>query len=237
MDYNTSVLEKEKQLAAIEAVTYIQDQQTIGLGTGSTADYAIREIGALVQKGLTIKAVPTSHKSQLLAESFNIPIIDSNSVDYIDITIDGADEFNEDFVLIKGGGGSLLREKIVASITKKQIIIADSSKQVAQLGKEFRLPIEVIPFAYNSVKHQVEKLGATCLLRQREGKTFVTDESNWIIDADFGHIKDPYTLADSLDQLIGLVCHGLFINLTDILIVGTGSMSRTIFTTKANSHT
>lgn len=232
MDHIASALAKAKQLVAIEAVSYIQDQQIIGLGTGSTADYAIQEIGRLVQKGLNIKAVPTSHRSQLLAESYNIPIIDSNSVDYIDVTIDGADEFNEDLVLIKGGGGSLLREKIVASMTKKQIIIADSGKQVTQLGKAFRLPIEVIPFAYNSVKNQIQKLGASCMLRQRDGKTFVTDESNWIIDADFGHIKDPYTLSRSLDQLIGLVCHGLFINLADRVIVGNGETTQTILCTK-----
>lgn len=223
-----SIAEKEKQLAALAAVSYIQDQQVIGLGTGSTANYAIHEIGKLVQRGLQIKAIPTSTKTQLLAESLHIPIIDSNSVDYIDVTIDGADEFTSEMVLIKGGGGALLREKIVASMTRKLIIIADSSKQVAQLGLAFKLPIEVIPFASNSVCNQIKQLGGICSIRKKEGKAFVTDQGNWILDADFGHIKDPHSLSQSLNELVGLVCHGLFIDLADVIIVGEGDTTQTI---------
>ncbi|SFB36624.1 ribose-5-phosphate isomerase RpiA [Algoriphagus aquimarinus] len=224
----TSSSEKEKHLAAMKAVTYIKNGQVIGLGTGSTADYAIREIGKLVQKGLQIKAIPTSKKTQELAESLDIPIIDSNSVDYIDITIDGADEFNEDMVLIKGGGGALLREKIVASMTRKQIIVADSSKQVAKLGLAFKLPIEVIPFASNYVMNQVRGLGGTCDIRHQSGKIFVTEQGNWILDANFGHIKDPQSLSHSLNKISGLVCHGLFIDLADIVIIGRGNEEETI---------
>jgi len=228
METSSLAKDKEKQLAAIKAVTYIQNQQVIGLGSGSTANYAIREIGKLVQNGLQIKAIPTSKKTQVLAESFHIPIIDSNSVDYIDVTIDGADEFNDEMVLIKGGGGALLREKIVASMTRKQIIVADSSKPVAQLGLVFKLPIEVIPFACNYVMNQVRELGGTSSLRQKEDKTFVTDQGNWILDADFGHIQDPKSLSHSLNGIVGLVCHGLFIDLADIIIVGKGNTVETI---------
>lgn len=222
--------EKEKQSSAIEAVSYIQDQQVIGLGTGSTAFYAIQEIGRLVKNGLQIKAIPTSKTTQLLAESLNIPIIDSNSVDYIDVTIDGADEFNEDLVLIKGGGGALLREKIVASMTKKQIIIADSSKKVKQLGLALNLPVEVIPFASNAVKNQItDLLGGGCTIRQPEGKVFETDQGNWILDVNFGHIKEPRKLSDSLNEIVGIVCHGLFIDLLAMVIVGKKDNTKTIF--------
>ncbi|MEB2783956.1 ribose-5-phosphate isomerase RpiA [Algoriphagus persicinus] len=221
------IVKKEKQLAAIAAVSYIQDQQVIGLGTGSTTYYAIHEIGKLVKRGLQIKAIPTSIKTQQLAESLNIPLIDSNSVDYIDVTIDGADEFTEDMVLIKGGGGALLREKIVASMSRKLIIIADSSKQVTQLGLAFSLPIEVIPFGSNFVSNQIKELGGICIVRKKEGKAFVTDQGNWILDADFGHIQDPHYLSKSLNELVGIVCHGLFIGLADVIIVGEGNTTHT----------
>lgn len=227
-----SQLEIEKQSAAIKAVSYIQNQQVVGLGTGSTAYYAIQEIGRLVKDGLQIKAIPTSQATQALAESLNIPIIDSNSVDYIDVTIDGADEFNEDLVLIKGGGGALLKEKIVAAMTRKQIIIADSSKKVQQLGLAFNLPVEVIPFASNSVKNQIEKLGGTVTIRQRGESVFLTDQTNWILDVDFGHISDPRKLSNSLNEIVGVVCHGLFIDLTDLVIIGKGNRTQTILCSK-----
>lgn len=232
MDTTLSEIENEKQVAALAAVSYIKNGQVIGLGSGSTANCAIREIGRLVHNGLRIRAIPTSKKTQELAEFLNIPIVDSNSVDYIDVTIDGADEFNEDMVLIKGGGGALLREKIVASMTRKQIIIADSSKQVAQLGLAFKLPIEVIPFAANYVMNQVKVLGGISAIRIKSGKTFLSDQGNWILDADFGHIKDPRSLSQSLNEIVGLVCHGLFIDLADIIIEGKGDINRTLLNTK-----
>ncbi|WP_057935922.1 ribose-5-phosphate isomerase RpiA [Algoriphagus resistens] len=229
MEKVLAAIEKEKQLAASAAVAYIQDGQVIGLGTGSTANYAIREIGRLVQQGLQIRAIATSRKTQVLAESLHIPLIDSNGVDYIDLTIDGADEFNEDMVLIKGGGGALLREKIVASMTKKQIIIADSGKKVEQLGLNFKVPIEIIPFAGNYVINRLKEMGGIPSIRQLAGKTFVTDQGNWILDTDFGHIKDPRSLSQHLDEVVGLVCHGLFIDLTSQIIQGIDNSTQTIF--------
>ena len=228
MEKDSAKIEKEKQLAALAAVTYIQDGQVVGLGSGSTVYYAIQEIGKLVQNGLQIKAIPTSHKTQFLTESLNIPLIDSNSVDSIDVTIDGADEFNEDLVLIKGGGGALLREKIVASMTRKKIIIADSSKKTDKLGLKFKLPIEVIPFASNLVINQLKELGGIPKIRKQAGKEFLTDQGNWILDTDFGHIEDPYSLSLSLNEIVGLVCHGIFINLADIIVIGEDETTQTI---------
>lgn len=213
-------VEIEKQLAAAEAVKFIKDHQVVGLGTGSTAYYAINAIGEMVKNGLRIKAVPTSEKTKVLAASLQIPIIDINSVEAIDITIDGADEFTADLKLIKGGGGALLKEKIVASITTLEIIIADASKKVEQLGK-FKLPVEVVPFAAQYVRHQINLLNGIGTIRTLSNQIpFITDQGNYIIDADFGLISDPDVLAAKLNQIEGIVGHGLFINLADMIIMG-----------------
>lgn len=211
--------ENEKELAAKEAVKLVGNNQVVGLGTGSTAYYVIQEIGRLVKEGLQIRAIPTSDKTRVLAEQLNIPIIDINTVSSIDITIDGADEFTEGLQLIKGGGGALLREKIVASITKQEIIIADSSKLVKQLGK-FKVPVEVIPFAASHVQSQLQQLHGTAQIRMVDGKPFITDEGNYIMDTDFGLIADPVTLADAIKSISGVVDHGLFINLASKVIMG-----------------
>ncbi|MHC0442794.1 ribose-5-phosphate isomerase RpiA [Flavobacterium sp. 3-210] len=222
----TKDLEKEKQIAAKEAVKFITDNQIIGLGTGSTATYAILEIGKLVHDGLKIKAVPTSAKTRSLAASLNIPITDINSVNSVDITIDGADEFTEDLNLIKGGGGALYQEKNVASITKNLIIIADSSKKVDVLGK-FKLPVEVAPFAYDSVLNQIESIKGSGNIRMTLDKPFMTDQGNYIIDADFGLISNPVLLSNTLDDFKGIVGHGLFIGLTQRVIMGKGDATIT----------
>lgn len=214
-------LEKEKEIAALAAVEHIQDGQIVGLGTGSSSEYAIRAIGRKVEEGLKITGVPTSNRTAQLAESLQIPLADINTIDQIDITIDGADEFTTDLMLIKGGGGALLREKIVASLTRQQIIIADSSKLVEKLG-QFRLPIEVIPFATNYVLRQLEKLGGKAELRLVDQKPYRTDQGNYILDTDFGLIDHPDQLADKLNQIEGIACHGLFINLAERVIMGKG---------------
>jgi ribose 5-phosphate isomerase A len=211
--------EKEKQLAAKEAVKFIEDNQIVGLGTGSSANYAIKEIGEMVKNGLKILAVPTSNKTKLLAESFNIPLIEINSIASIDITIDGADEFTSDLFLIKGGGGALLKEKIVASITKEEIIIVDSTKKVEVLGK-FKLPVEVIPFASNYVLSQIQLIRGYGNIRFVSGKPFITDQGNYIIDTDFGLINNPVCLSDKLNSIEGIVAHGLFIKLAGKVIMG-----------------
>jgi ribose 5-phosphate isomerase A len=213
--------EKEKQVAAREAVKYLENNQVVGLGTGSSAYYAIVEIGEMVKNGFEIKGIPTSVKTKTLAESLHIPLMDIHSVHSIDVTIDGADEFTERLELIKGGGGALLREKIVASMTKQMIIITDSSKKVDRLGR-FRLPVEVIPFASEYVMKKLNDLKGTGHIRQNEDKPFLTDQGNFIIDADFGLIPDPADLAEKLNDIVGLVEHGLFIHLASMVIMGKG---------------
>jgi ribose 5-phosphate isomerase A len=214
--------ELEKELAAKEAVKAVQQNMIVGLGTGSTAKYVIIEIGKMVKDGLKIQCIPTSNQTAELATSYNIPLIDINTVDHIDVTIDGADEFTKEKMLIKGGGGALLREKIVASLTKEEIIIADASKKVDKLGK-FTLPIEVIPFALNYVQLQIAALQGKPNLRMIDGKAFLTDQQNYIIDADFGLIDNPPALAEKLNQIEGLVAHGLFIGLAARVIMGVGN--------------
>lgn len=210
--------ESEKKLAALEAVKYIRDGMTIGLGTGSTAFYAVGAIGDLVKQGMQIKAVPTSVQTKQLARSLHIPLVEINEVNEIDITIDGADEFTTNFELIKGGGGALLREKVVASLTKENIIIADSSKHVQKLGK-FKLPVEVIPFAMNYVISQLRGVGGEGVIRKKDNNIYMTDSKNYIIDVDFGLIGNPAKFANELDHITGIVEHGLFINLTQRIIM------------------
>lgn len=211
----------EKSLAAKAAVQLVKNNQVIGLGTGSTAAFAVYEIAQMVQNGLQVQAVATSEHTAALATSLGIPIIDINTVDQIDITIDGADEFTKELQLMKGGGGALLREKIVASLSTQVVIIADSSKLVDRLGK-FTLPIEIIPFASNYVLHQLKKIQGTGNIRTSAGKTFITDSGNYIMDTDFGLIENPQQLADTLNSIVGIVEHGLFINLATSVIMGSG---------------
>lgn len=211
-------LEEEKLLAAKEAVKLINDNQIIGLGTGSTAEYAVREIGKLVAESLKIKGVPTSNKTEELAKSLNIPLITLDEVNSIDLTIDGTDEFDANLNLIKGGGGALFKEKMVARLTEKEIIIADSSKKVETLGA-FRVPVEVVPIAVNFARKQIEKIGGASKIREKDGKIFITDAGNRILNADFGEISDANDLSDKLNSIEGVVCHGLFINLANMVIM------------------
>ena len=214
-------LKKEKELAAKEAVKYIENNQIIGLGTGSTAEFAIKEIGKMVENGLRIKGVPTSNASAELAKSLNIPLLSIDEVLAIDLTIDGADEFDEDLNLIKGGGGALFREKIVARLSEKVIIIADSSKKVETLGA-FKIPVEVVPMALNFVQRQIEELGATAKIREKNGDIFTTDAGNKILDTDFGLIENVRDVSFKLNNIEGVICHGLFIDLADEVIMANG---------------
>lgn len=223
----THDVEKEKYLAATEAVKFIRNNTVVGLGTGSTAVYAVKEIGNLVKNGLNIRAVPTSNKTKELAETLNIPLVDINDINAIDVTIDGADEFTSDLILIKGGGGALLKEKIVASVTNEEIIIADSSKKVDRLGK-FPLPIEVIPFAANYVMRKISEMNVLGKIRVKDNSSFITDEGNYIIDAVFGVITDPIKLSETLNGIEGVVAHGLFIKLAKKVIMGVGDTGTTV---------
>jgi len=209
----------EKQAAAREAVKYIRDNDIVGLGTGSTAYYAIVEVAELVKNGLKIKGVPTSEHTAALATSLGIELLEMDQVEFIDVTIDGADEFDEHLNLIKGGGGAHFREKIIASLTKKEIIIADAAKKVEKLGA-FKVPVEIVPMALNYVLKQMAKLNGTGLVRMKDGSAFITDNHNIIVDADFGLISDPAKLSDELNQIEGILAHGLFVNLAALVIMG-----------------
>jgi len=219
-----------KQLAAERAVTYIQDGMTVGLGTGSTAAYAIKKLGARVaNENLQIRAIATSQRSEEMARELNIPIISFEEIDQIDLTIDGADEVDEQLNLIKGGGGALLREKVVATSSRELIIIVDETKLVKRLGR-FPLPVEVVPFALTVVKRQLEQLDCTADLRMQGDKPYTTDNGNYILDCSFGEIKLPAQLHDAIKAITGVVDNGLFIQLAKTIIAGYNDGSIQIFT-------
>ena len=216
----TMTRDTEKEAAARSSLRFVKDGDVVGLGSGSTATYAVQFLGELVQQGLRIRAIPTSAQTSSLAKTYGIPIITFDEVDAIDITIDGADEVDPYLRLIKGHGGALLHEKVVASASRRLVIIVDSSKRVSVLGKS-ALPIEVIAFAEPIIRRRVEALGASVKLRQSDGAPFVTDEGHHILDCHFGQIDHPISLARTLSNMPGVVEHGLFIDLTDIVLVGT----------------
>jgi ribose 5-phosphate isomerase A len=203
----------EKLAAAKAAVKLVKNGDIVGLGTGTTATFAIKELGKLVADGLNIKAVASSIRTEELAKSLGIEVLNLGEISSIDISIDGADEFTEGLDLIKGGGGALFREKIVASLSKQAIIVTDSSKKVKKLGA-FTVPIEVIPLAYQYVFDQIIKLNGSGKKRTIGAENYITDNGNLIIDADFGLIEDPKSLSDALNKIDGLLAHGIFIGLT-----------------------
>ena len=218
----TASHDPEKKLAGEASLQYVADGQVVGLGTGSTAKFAIEALGRRVHEGLKIRGIPTSVRSRELAQQLGIPLTNFDEVQAIDVTIDGADEFDPDLNLIKGGGGALLREKIVASASKKLVIVTDSSKQVPVLGK-FPLPVEVIPFARALLVNEITALGAFVDLRlDATGKPYVTDEGHQILDCQFGTIADPPALAQRLSNMPGVVEHGLFIGMASVVILAKG---------------
>jgi ribose 5-phosphate isomerase A len=216
-------LEIEKEAAARAGLGYIRDGQIVGLGTGSTAAYFIRSLAERVKHGLRIRAIPTSARSSELAASLGIPLTSFDECQHIDVTVDGADEVDPQLRLIKGGGGALLREKIVASATDTFIVVADSSKCVPVLGK-FPLPVEVIKFSQALIAKNITALGADVVLRSKpDGKPYLTDENNYILDCHFGQIANPDTLARQLSAMPGVVEHGLFIDMAKIVLIANGS--------------
>ena len=211
----------EKQRSAEAACEYVKDGMIVGLGTGSTAEFAVKKIGELVRNGLSIRGIPTSDATKILAESEGIPLIDFSETMFIDLTIDGADEIDANLNMIKGGGAALLREKIVASASREEIIIVSGSKFVQQLGA-FPLPVEVIPFGWQVVFNQLESLQGNPELRLKQGQPSVTDQGNFIVDCHFRKIENPEQLEQHLNMIPGVVENGLFINLCTRMIMADG---------------
>ena len=223
-------LDHEKRAAAEAAVALVEDGMVVGLGTGSTAAHAVRALGArLSRDALKIRAVPTSEATRKLAESLGIPLIGLDEVDLIDLTIDGADEIDGQLRMIKGGGGALLREKLVAAASFHVAIIVDSSKTVDRLGA-FPLPVEALPFGVMTTSRAVAAIGhdfglppgGVKIRAGADGSPFITDQGNYILDLSFGRIADAAGLAQELDHITGIVEHGLFLDEAHRLFVGRG---------------
>jgi ribose 5-phosphate isomerase A len=215
--------DQEKEAAARAGLEFVKDGQVVGLGTGSTAAFFIKLLGEKVKSGLRVRGIPTSVRSRDLAESVGIPLTTLDECQEIAVTIDGADEVDPQLRLIKGGGGALLREKIVASATRQLVIVADATKQVQRLGK-FPLPVEVIRFSQALVAKRIAALGAVVRLRTGEaGQPYVTDENNHILDCHFGEIADADALARELSDMPGVVEHGLFIGMASVALLARGS--------------
>src|SRR5271170_4107549 len=214
--------ENEKELTGRAAAQMVRDGEVVGLGTGSTAYFTVIALGERVKAGLKIIGISTSVHTGDLARGIGIRLTTLDEHPEIDITIDGADEVNPQLQLIKGGGGALTREKVIATASKKMVVVADSSKVVPVLGK-FPLPVEVIAFARAVVERKIVSLGGSPKLRVKtDGSPYLTDNGNQILDCSFGQIVDPPALALTLSDTPGIVEHGLFIGLAKLALVGRG---------------
>jgi len=224
-----SPIDKAKFVAAKRAVDYVEDGMRVGLGTGSTAAWMVRCLGELVRDGgMKIKGVPTSSRTADLARQVGIEVISLDEAKWLDVTIDGADEYDVNLNLIKGGGGALLQEKIVATASDMMVVIADISKQVETLGA-YPLPVEVIPFGWQTTKALIEEtlvsldvLGNNVTLRLNGDTPFITDEGNYILDLHLNRIGNPRQFSLVINQIPGVVENGLFIDICDAVVIGYG---------------
>jgi ribose 5-phosphate isomerase A len=227
-------IDAQKRAAAARAVEFVRPGMRLGLGTGSTARHFVELLAERVRAGLDVIAVPTSEATRNDAERLGVPLTSLDATPELDLTVDGADEIAPDLTLIKGGGGALLREKIVASASARMVVIADESKWVSTLGR-FPLPVEVMPFGLAATRRAVEAAAAAAgcagpalLRRAKDGHAFVTDGGHWILDAALERIADPRSLADRLDAIAGVVEHGLFIGLAQAAVVAGASGVRVV---------
>jgi ribose 5-phosphate isomerase A len=227
-------IEAEKRAAAARALEFVRPGMRLGLGTGSTAKYFVEFLAERVRAGLDVIAVPTSEATRSAAERLGVPLTSLDETPELDLTVDGADEIASDLSLIKGGGGALLREKIVATASARLIVIADESKWVSALGR-FPLPVEVVPFGLAATRKAVELAAAAAgcpgpalLRRARDGHAFVTDGGHWILDAALERIADPKSLAGRLDGIAGVVEHGLFVGLAHAAVIAGSNGVRVV---------
>jgi ribose 5-phosphate isomerase A len=214
-----SNIDLKKKAVGEKAVEYIQDGMTIGLGSGTTVYWMMKKLGELINKGLNVRGVPSSLRTEGWAKEFGIPLVYFSEVSKLDLAIDGADEVDTEFNLIKGGGGSLLREKLVNDAADQLIIVVDESKLVQKLGA-FPLPVEVVTFGWENTVRKISTLDCTPKLRMKDGEVFVSNNGNYIVDCEFTSISDPATLHQQLKLILGVVETGLFINMTDKVVVG-----------------
>lgn len=222
-------LDSLKKAAAFRAVEFIRDGMVVGLGTGTTAKHMIIALGDKVRSGMKLRGVPTSTETAALATQAGIPLIDSENRWEIDVAIDGADQVDPDFNLIKGGGGALLKEKIVAASAKQFIVMVDYTKQASVLGGSFPLPIEVIPFGWGGTARKIEALTSSCVvLRERNGVPLKTENCHIIVDVHINRIDQPGELETALNLIPGVVETGLFVGRTHVLIIGTPQGVRTL---------
>lgn len=220
-----------KQRAGEAALQYVRDGMVVGLGTGSTAKFFIQAVGSALRTGnlRNVRGVPTSVYSERLARESGLPVVTFSQIQNIDITVDGADEVTADLMLIKGLGGALLREKLVAQNSKRLIIIVDQSKLVEKLGTRTALPVEVTPFGHEANARFLATLGCTPVLRRHpDGAIYLTDNGNYILDCKFPVISDPHALDRKLADRAGVVESGLFLNMADAAIVADDNSVRTI---------
>ncbi len=231
----TSVdLDHLKKAAALKASEFVRSGMVVGLGTGSTAKHLLVALGEQVKAGMKLRGVPTSQETAALAKQAGIPLIDAENRWEIDVAIDGADQVDPHFNLIKGGGGALLKEKIVAASAKQFIVMVDHSKQVPVLGGSFPLPIEVIPFGWGSTAREIEALTKSrVVLRERNGAPFRTEAGNLIVDVHIDRISQPGDLETALNLIPGVVETGLFVGRTNVLVVGTPQGVHTLHVPKA----
>ncbi len=229
MTGNLSPIDKAKYIAAKRALDHVEDGMRLGLGTGSTAAWMVRLLGDMVRdEGLRVTGVPTSARTAELAGQVGVPVATLDEVRWLDLTIDGADEVDRDLNLIKGGGGALLQEKIVATASDQMIVITDASKTVEGLGA-FPLPVEVVRFGWQTTKGLIEEtlesldvMGRATSLRLNRDRPFVTDEGHYILDLHLHRIGNPRQLSLVLNQIPGVVENGLFLDICDVLVIGHG---------------
>jgi len=227
-------VDAQKRAAAARALEFVRPGMRLGLGSGSTAKHFVELLAERVRTGLDVIAVPTSDATRSDAERLGVPLTSLDETPQLDLTVDGADEIAHDLSLIKGGGGALLHEKIVASASARMIVIADESKWVSALGR-FPLPVEVVPFGLGATRRAIEAAavaagcaGPALLRRAKDGHAFVTDSRHWILDAAFERIADPRSLAERLDGIAGVVEHGLFIGLAHAAVLASSSGVRVV---------
>ena len=218
---------EQKRIAGQKATEYIKDGMILGLGTGSTAYYMIKKVGELVQNGMNLKAVATSKSTENLAKELHIPLVEIDEIDKIDLCIDGVDEIDKDFNAIKGGGGALFREKIVANLANEVIWIMDDSKLVDSIGG-FPLPIEVLPYGYTQVIRKLKEYSFNPKIRMKDSNIFVTDNGNYIVDLHIGKPMDITDIYNKVNGITGVLEIGLFINMCNRIIVATDRGTKVI---------